>query len=120
MPHTKKQGTIAPDATTVSDGAKQSTSTTTPRTPDAARRNRIRRPFAGKTARTVCTVNKFRYLCNAVHSKGETIANYAGIFISAYIGSILPCRCLMARLPFEGVQQRVGIEPFYLHIVKLS
>lgn len=117
---TFQQGTIVPDATTVSDGAKQSTSTTTPRTPDAARRNRIRLLFMGKTVRTVCAVNKFRYLCDVLHTKGETIAIYADIFMSAYIGSILPCRCLMARLPFVGVGQRVGIEPFYLHIVKLS
>lgn len=93
-----------PAASVVSDGVKQS-------------------PFARigqKVARKFGCFKMIADICNAVHTKGDTLANKAGIFIPVYIGSTPPCRALMRRLPFVGVQQRVSIEPFYLHIVKLS
>lgn len=60
-------------------------------------------------------------ICNVLHTKGEENSQTRRVFfIPVYIGSILPCGALMRPLPFVGVGQRVGIEPFYLHIVKLS
>ena len=69
-----------------------------------------------------CLVSNFKYICSALHTKGgHNSLNIAGYFYTRYIlGSILPCGALMRPLPFVGVVQRVGIEPFYLHIVKLS
>lgn len=73
-----------------------------------------------KVARKFGSFKTIADICNAVHTKGEENSQIKRVFfILVYIGSILPCRCLMARLPFVGVQQRVGIEPF-LHIVNLS
>lgn len=104
MPHTQKKGTPVPAVSVASDGVKQS----------------LFARIGQKVARKFGSLEMIAYFCCAVHTKGDTLANKAGIFIPVYIGSILPCRCLMARLPFVGVQQRVGVEPFYLHIVKLS
>ena len=80
------------------------------------------RHFGNKICLNACAVRNFTYLCGALHTKGgHNSLNIAGYFYTRYIlGSILPCGALMRPLPFVGVVQRVGIEPFYLHIVKLS
>lgn len=105
MSNIQKQGTPVPAASVVSDGVKQS----------------LFARIGQKVARKFGSLETIAYICNAVHTKGEENSQIKRVFfILVYIGSILPCRCLMARLPFVGVQQRVGIEPFRLHIVKLS
>lgn len=104
MSHIQNQGTPVPAASVVSDGAKQS----------------LFARIGQKVARKFGSLETIAYFCSALHTKGDTLANKAGIFIPVYIGSIPPCRALMRRLPFVGVVQRVSIEPFYLHIVKLS
>ena len=80
------------------------------------------RHFGNKICLNACVVVNVTYICSALHTKGgHNSLNIAGYFYTRYIlGSILPCGALMRPLPFVGVVQRVGIEPFYLHIVKLS
>jgi|GEM_PF-6224995 len=100
-----EQGSLMPAAAVISDGAKQS----------------LFVRIGQKVVRKFGSFKTIADICNAVHTKGEENSQIKRVFfILVYIGSILPCRCLMARLPFVGVQQRVGIEPFYLHIVNLS
>ena len=100
-----KQGTPVPAASVASYGAKQSL-------------------FARIRQKVVCkfgSLETIADICNVLHTKGEENSQIRRVFfISVYIGSILPCGALMRPLPFVGVGQRVGVEPFYLHIVKLS
>lgn len=111
----KTSATVAISATSTSvqsDGIKSINHTTS-----AAEQH-----FGNKIGLNACAVRNFTYLCGALHTKGgHNSLNIAGYFYTRYIlGSILPCGALMRPLPFVGVVQRVGIEPFYLHIVKLS
>lgn len=74
-----------------------------------------------KIARIACAFQKFTYFCCVLHdSQRAKLANKAGIFYARLHRFRTPLRCVNAPAAGYSVGQRVGTEPFYLHIVQLS
>lgn len=75
-----------------------------------------------KIAQIVCAFRNFAYFCCDLHNNQRAkLAKQRGLFFyPLYTWFRTPLSCVNAPTAGYSVGQRVGTEPFYLHIVKLS
>ena len=65
-----------------------------------------------------CKFNGKRYICSALHSdRRGKLAKIAGIFYARSYRFHTPLQCVNAPAAGHGVEQRVGMKPFYSYAV---
>lgn len=75
-------------------------------------------PYGADSRKIFCEIKSIHYICSALHSdrRGKP-ANAAGIFYARTYRFHTPLQSVNAPAAGHGVRQRVGMKPFYLHIV---
>ncbi len=65
----------------------------------------------------LCGIKTNPYICNALHNDQRGNSLTAGIFYTHFYRFHAPLQNVNASAAGHSVTQRVGVKPFYLHIV---
>lgn len=65
----------------------------------------------------LCGIKTNHYICNALHNDQRGNSLIAGIFYTHFYRFHTPLQSVNAPAAGHSVTQRVGVKPFYLHIV---